>query len=54
MASEFKERVLDKKVRGVEDQGLNEIWNNMKDIIVQAAVKICGMGRTEKPKGREE
>ena len=35
-----KEGVLEKKARGVADQGLNEMWNNMKDIIVQVVVKV--------------
>ena len=48
VASEFKEGVLEKKSRGVADQGLNERWSNMKDIIV------CDRGRTRRPKGREE
>ena len=54
VAREFKERVLHKKARGVADQRVNEIWNNMKAIIVQIVLKICGRGRTGKPKGREE
>ena len=40
--------------RGVADQGVNGMWNIMKDIIVQVAVKVCGRGRTGEPKGREE
>ena len=54
VAREFKVGVIDKQGKDVADQGVNEMWNKMKDVIVQVAVKICGRGRTGKPLGREE
>ena len=54
VASELRRGAFTMKARGVADQGVNGMWNSMKDIIVRVAVKVCGRGRTGEPKGREE